>query len=304
MGLIYLLNEISKIGKMEAIQEDLATLEPLPWLSNAHTEVHVLRLDRVHPLISGNKWYKLRFYLEAAKTQGKNIVTFGGAYSNHILATAAACKLEGIPCAGIIRGEAPRFCSQTLTDAAALGMELHFTTREAYRQKRLPEQFAGDSWLVIPEGGYGIPGMRGAATIPVPTGRFDHICCAVGTGTMLAGLLQTAAAGTTVTGFSVLKNHQSSKQEIDALLPDHRPYFLNHDFHFGGYAKYDASLIRFMNELYGQTGIPTDFVYTAKLFYGVRALLEKDLKNSRNVLVVHSGGLQGNRSLPKGTLIF
>lgn len=289
---------------MDAIQEDLATLEPVPWLSNATTKVHVLRLDRVHPLISGNKWYKLRFYLEAARAQGKNVVTFGGAYSNHILATAAACSLLGVRCAGIIRGEAPRSCSPTLTDAAALGMELHFITREAYRQKRLPEQFAGEHWQLVPEGGYGITGMQGAATIPVPCGRFDHICCAVGTGTMLAGLLQPAVAGTMVTGFSVLKNHISSKQEIDALLPDHRPYFLNHDFHFGGYAKYTASLIRFMNALYEQTGIPTDFVYTAKLFYGVKTLLEQDLKHSRDLLVIHSGGLQGNRSLPKGTLIF
>ncbi|WP_157557962.1 1-aminocyclopropane-1-carboxylate deaminase/D-cysteine desulfhydrase [Niabella aurantiaca] len=290
---------------MEAIQEDLATLMPVPWLGNATTKVHVLRLDRVHPLISGNKWYKLRFYLEAARTQGKSIVTFGGAYSNHILATAAACRLEGIRCAGIIRGEAPRLYSQTLTDAATRGMELHFITRGAYQQKQLPAPFAGDDWLVIPEGGYGILGMQGAATIPVPPGPFDHICCAVGTGTMLAGLLQPAAGSTAVTGFSVLKNHKSITQEIDALLPeDHRPYFLNPDFHFGGYAKYNTRLIRFMNELYDQTGIPTDFVYTAKLFYGVKALLEEDLKNSRNVLVIHSGGLQGNRSLPKGTLIF
>ncbi|WP_300604666.1 pyridoxal-phosphate dependent enzyme [Niabella sp.] len=290
---------------MEAIQEDLVTLEPIAWLSNAATRVQVLRLDRVHPLISGNKWYKLRFYLKTAKALGKNIVTFGGAYSNHILATAAACKLEGIRCAGIIRGEAPQFYAPTLKDAASLGMELHFITREAYRQKQVPDIFPAADWLIVPEGGYGIPGMQGAATIPVAPGVFDQICCATGTGTMMAGLLQSAAPITAITGFSVLKNHQSLPQEIDRLLaPVTHIYTIQHGFHFGGYAKYTPELIRFMNELYAHTGIPTDFVYTAKLFYGVKALLEQDLLPGSNLLVIHSGGLQGNRSLPKGTLIF
>ncbi len=290
---------------MEAIQEDLVTLDPVPWLSNATTRVHVLRLDRVHPLISGNKWYKLRFYLETAKAQGKNIITFGGAYSNHLLATAAACRLEGIRCAGIIRGEAPPTYSPTLKDAASMGMELHFITREAYRQKQVPASFSEANWLIVPEGGYGLYGMQGAATIPVSPGAFDHICCAVGTGTMMAGLLQPAPGTTAITGFSALKNHQNLPQEIDRLLaPAARPYTIRHDFHFGGYAKYTPELIRFMNELYDHTGIPTDFVYTAKLFYGVRALLEQAPEYSGNLLVIHSGGLQGNRSLPKGTLIF
>lgn len=290
---------------MEAIQEDLATLEPLPWLSTPAARVQVLRLDRVHPIISGNKWYKLRFYLETARSSQKKVVTFGGAYSNHILATAAACSLAGIPCAGIIRGEAPPQYSETLADAASLGMELHFISREAYKQKQLPARFSGADWLVIPEGGYGVPGMQGAATMPFTSGIFDRICCATGTGTMMAGLLHAATTGTTVTGFSVLKNHKSLTQEIATLLPPSSPSgIINHDFHFGGYAKYNTTLIRFMNELYAQTGIPTDFVYTAKLFYGVKTMLEQDFKNDRNILVIHSGGLQGNRSLPKGTLIF
>ncbi|MGJ7029804.1 1-aminocyclopropane-1-carboxylate deaminase/D-cysteine desulfhydrase [Niabella hirudinis] len=290
---------------MEAIQEDLATLEPAPWLGNGYTNVQVLRLDRVHPLISGNKWYKLRFYLETARRQGKNVVTFGGAYSNHILATAAACSQAGIPCAGIIRGEAPLHHSQTLTDAAALGMELHFITREAYKQQQLPAPFRNESWLMIPEGGYGIPGMLGAATIPIPPGVYDRICCATGTGTMMAGLLHAASPGTAVTGFSVLKNHRQLSAEVHALLPGLAAApAINHDFHFGGYAKYNATLIQFMNTFYTQTGIPTDFVYTAKLFYGVKSMLEQEFKNDRNILVIHSGGLQGNRSLPKETLIF
>lgn len=297
--------DTSFVKAMEAIQEDLVTLDPVPWLSNATTRVHVLRLDRIHPLISGNKWYKLRFYLKTAKAQGKHIVTFGGAYSNHLLATAAACQLEGIRCAGVIRGEAPEFYSPTLKDAASIGMELHFITREAYRQKQVPGSFSEANWLIVPEGGYGIYGMQGAATIPVGSGSFDHICCATGTGTMMAGLLQSAPDSTRITGFSVLKNHHSLPQEIDRLLaPAARAYTIRHDFHFGGYAKYTPGLIRFMNELYDHTGIPTDFVYTAKLFYGVKALLGQEQERRSNLLVIHSGGLQGNRSLAKGTLIF
>ncbi|ANH80707.1 1-aminocyclopropane-1-carboxylate deaminase [Niabella ginsenosidivorans] len=291
---------------MQQIQEDLAHLSHIPWLSNQRTNVYVLRLDNIHPLISGNKWYKLRYYLKEAKEQHKKVVTFGGAYSNHILATAAACKLYGLECAGIIRGEAPARYSETLTDAASHGMELHFISREAYAAKQVPETLTGKQYYVIPEGGYGHLGMLGAATIPFPAGFFDAVCCATGTGTMMAGLICASGNKTKVTGFSVLKNHNSLTQEITALLPENvqKNFSVNDSFHFGGYARYNAELIRFMNQLYTATGIPTDFVYTGKLFYGVKALLATGFGECRNLLTVHSGGLQGNRSLPKGTLIF
>lgn len=291
---------------MQQIQEDLAGLSLVPWLSNEQTNVYVLRLDKIHPLISGNKWYKLRYYLDEAKKQHKKVVTFGGAYSNHILATAAACKLYGLECSGIIRGEEPAVYAQTLTDAAAEGMQLHFITREAYKAKQVPEVLQNGQHYFIPEGGYGPLGCMGAATIPFPADLFDGICCATGTGTMMAGLICAASGTTTVTGFSVLKNHQSLKQEITALLPgnNRKPFSINNDFHFGGYARHNAELTGFMNALYTATGIPTDFVYTGKLFFGVKALLTTSFKACRNLLIIHSGGLQGNRSLPKGTLIF
>ncbi|WP_008583393.1 1-aminocyclopropane-1-carboxylate deaminase/D-cysteine desulfhydrase [Niabella soli] len=291
---------------MQQIREDLAELSQVKWLCTENTNVYVLRLDQIHPLISGNKWYKLRYYLEAAKASGQKVVTFGGAYSNHILATAAACKLYGLQCAGIIRGEEPEHYAPTLTDAAAQGMELHFVSRMAYKERQIPEPLSGENIYVIPEGGYGEQGMRGAATIPYPPAFFDTVCCACGTGTMMAGLLQHTAAATSIAGFSVLKNHKSLTAEIETLLQ--RPFpgnsFINNDFHFGGYAKYTDELIRFMNELFEATAIPTDFVYTAKLFYGAKALLASAFKTSQNLLLIHSGGLQGNRSLPKGTLIF
>lgn len=291
---------------MQQIRENLATLSQVKWLCTENTTVYVLRLDQIHPLISGNKWYKLRYYLEEAKALGRKVVTFGGAYSNHILATAAACNLYGLPCTGIIRGEEPVRYAQTLTDTLALGMQLHFISRAAYKERWIPELLAKENNYIIPEGGYGHQGMLGAATISYPPGFFDTVCCAAGTGTMMAGLLRSAAACTKIAGFSVLKNHKSLTEEIEALLQQRLSgnSTINSDFHFGGYAKYTDELIRFMNMLYEETGIPTDFVYTAKLFYGVKALLASEFKKSRNLLIIHSGGLQGNRSLPKGTLIF
>ncbi|MBO9621062.1 MAG: pyridoxal-phosphate dependent enzyme [Niabella sp.] len=291
---------------MQLIREDLAELSRVKWLCTESTNVYVLRLDQIHPLISGNKWYKLRYYLEAAKASGQKVITFGGAYSNHILATAAACKLYGLSCAGIIRGEEPEQYAPTLTDAVSQGMELHFVSRTAYKEHQIPQPLAGENTYVVPEGGYGFTGLLGAATIPYLPGVFDTVCCAAGTGTMMAGLLHSAPADTTIAGFSVLKNHKSLTAEIETLLQRPLPEnsFINNDFHFGGYAKYTEELIHFMNELYKVTGIPTDFVYTAKLFYGVKALLDSAFKTSRNLLIIHSGGLQGNRSLPKGTLIF
>lgn len=291
---------------MNLIQEDLVTTDAVDWLSTETTRVSVLRLDKIHPVISGNKWYKLRYYLQEAKNQRKKIATFGGAYSNHIIATAAACAQEGIQCLGIIRGEAPAIYSPTLQDAAAAGMDLHFISREAYKSTKLPDGISGNDYYIIPEGGYGIDGARGAATIPADAAKFDAVFCAAGTGTMTAGLVLAAPAATKITSFSVLKNHHNLRAEINALLPPEftNRFEINNDFHFGGYAKCNTELIGFMNELYAATGIPTDFVYTAKLFYGTKTIIQKRLTNCSNLLVVHSGGLQGNRSLPKGTLIF
>jgi 1-aminocyclopropane-1-carboxylate deaminase len=269
--------------------------------------VSMLRLDRIHPQVSGNKWFKLRFYLDDAIKHGKkSIVTFGGAWSNHILATAAACKLYNLRCTGIIRGEEPLPYSSTLRQAESLGMHLVFISRAAYREKS-HSHLLGDEY-VIPEGGYGALGAAGAATILEHCNRqaYTHICCAAGTGTMLAGLVASAAPGTTVLGFSVLKNNKDLREKTSALLaPEALPFEVIHDFHFGGYAKYNAALINFMNRYFSGTNIPTDFVYTGKLCYGVNEFILGDqFPPGSNILLIHSGGLQGNDSLEKGTLIF
>lgn len=288
------------------INEDLITVDPVNFLTQNGVEVSVLRLDKIHPIISGNKWFKLKFYLQEAQQKGYNqIVSFGGAYSNHIVATAAACAALGFRSTGIIRGEEPKVYSPTLQTAQELGMKFLFVSREDYRQKRIPAE-VNESAYIIPEGGYGVKGAEGAATIPYPLSAFDTICCAVGTGTMIAGLANSKPASVKLHGFSVLKNNFSIQTEIQSLLKDPSIAITLHpNFHGGGYAKYTPQLIQFMNDLYHHSGIPTDFVYTGKLFYGVYQLIEEGyFKAGSRLLLIHSGGLQGNLSLGKGTLIF
>jgi len=283
-------------------------------LSKFHTTVDVLRLDLIHPVISGNKWFKLKEYLDEAKQANKKIIaSFGGAYSNHIIATAAAAKASGLKSIGIIRGEKPTTFSHTLTDAVQFGMKLYFISRKDYKDKNVPQEVFEDcnknSIYFIKEGGYGKKGAEGAKQILqlTDTSKYTHIIAAVGTGTTLAGLIESAQPYQEITGISVLKNNFSLVEEIKNLLPDAKKnrFTLIHDYHFGGYAKYTTELIRFMNNWYHQTGIPSDFVYTGKLFFAVNDLIEKKyFPPESKLLIIHSGGLQGNHSLPNGTLIF
>ena len=286
---------------------DSISLDPVHWniFSNNKINVSVLRLDKIHSLISGNKWFKLRYYMEdALKLNKTTIITFGGAYSNHILATAAACQLYNLSSVGIIRGE--NMNSPTLSEAKKLGMKLSFITRKEYATKKIPDQLINDDTYLIPEGGYGIKGAAGAATIAAYLKEpFSHICCSVGTGTMMAGLIN---AGKTemVIGISSQKNNLSLEQAVSSLLTvTKKPVTILHDYHFGGYARFQPSLIQFMNDFFSQTGIPTDFVYTGKLFFAIDQLAAKGyFPVGSNIVVIHSGGLQGNVSLKKGTLIF
>ena len=272
----------------------------------------VLRLDEIHTVISGNKWFKLRPYLQDAAAQGKQaILTFGGAYSNHILATAAACPLYGFQSIGIIRGEAPATLSHTLKEAQQYGMQLFFTSRERYRSGIIPDdvfdRFSKEGIYVINEGGYGEKGMQGSMDIlkSCPTQPYSHVIAAVGTGTMLSGLINSANAFQKVIGISVLKNNFSQEQEIQKLLHPQKTFQLLHDFHFGGYAKYTPALLQFMNDWFAATGIPTDFVYTAKMFFAADQLIRSGFfPQGSSLLLVHSGGLQGNRSLRQGALCY
>ncbi|MGE5519802.1 MAG: 1-aminocyclopropane-1-carboxylate deaminase/D-cysteine desulfhydrase [Candidatus Dadabacteria bacterium] len=297
------MNHISKNIKVESISSRC----------NLPVHVDVFRMDEVHPLISGNKWFKLKQYLvEAEQFDKKVIVTFGGPYSNHIIATAAAGKELGIKTAGVIRGEQPATPSHTLKNAELFQMKLFFTSREHYKMKTIPQQllemYASDQLYIIPEGGYGQQGMAGIREVYnlYNLQKYDYILCAVGTGTTLAGLIAAAPPNQKLIGISVFKNNFSLEQQVEILLGGHNNNFqIIHDFHFGGYAKYNEELISFMNDYYNKTSIPSDFVYTGKLFFAVDQLIKlKFFPKSSSILILHSGGLQGNDSLRKGTLIF
>ena len=264
-----------------------------------------MRLDKIHPVISGNKWFKLKYHLDNFNAGNYNgIITFGGAWSNHIVATACACYLLKIKCVGIIRGEKPQQFSATLLEAANYEMDLKFISREKYTQKNSAEflesikkEFPGH--YIIPEGGAGKTGEKGASEIVQYTNgnNYTHIACAVGTGTMFNGIREAASSNQNIVGIVVLKGW---KEENDI---DNTGLFM--DYHFGGYAKYNLTLINFMNDLFRLTNIPTDFVYTGKLAFALFDLIKKDhFPTSSKILMIHSGGLQGNDSLQKGSLIF
>jgi 1-aminocyclopropane-1-carboxylate deaminase len=272
-----------------------------PDFEQRNIRVFVLRLDKIHPEIAGNKWFKLKYWMEqAAREEKTTLLTFGGAYSNHILATAALAHLQQWRSLGIIRGEKPAVLSHTLLQAEKYGMQLVHISRSVYHDKDKPGaiRFYQDQYphaLIIPEGGAGPPGIRGSGEILslLPQDHFSHILCAVGTGTTFTGISRAAAPFQKVWGIAVTKG-------LTGVSGD-----LFHQFHFGGYAKKTKELIGFMNDLYRSNQIPTDFVYTAKLFYAARDLaLNGYFESGSRVLLIHSGGLQGNGSLPAGTLQF
>jgi 1-aminocyclopropane-1-carboxylate deaminase len=271
----------------------------------------VLRLDNLHPVISGNKWFKLRYNIEEAiKLNKKTIVTYGGAWSNHIVAAACACSSNNLNCIGIIRGEEPTVYSETLKAAKEYGMQFYFISRNDYRAKELPAGINAEEVYLIPEGGYSEKGAAGFATALDNCDKysFTHFICAVGTGTMMAGIIKAVSDKQEVIGIPVLKNNPELLPAINHLLNNEeqqKKFKLIQGYHFGGYAKHTPELIRFMNSFYNESAIPTDFVYTGKLFYAVNQLIQENYFDpGSRILIIHSGGLQGNASLQKGTLIF
>lgn len=293
---------------MQHLEFDHITTDSVKLFSKKNIDVWVLRLDKIHPVVSGNKWFKLQHYIKDAKRQGKKkIVTFGGAWSNHIVASAAACKMNSLGSAGVIRGEEPAILSPVLLQAKEYGMQLFFISRDEYDKKKIPAEFKNEEYYLVNEGGYGEKGAEGASGIlQYTSGDFTHCCCAVGTGTMMAGLIKASSPEQEIIGISVLKNHPELETNVRALLHNEQEkWLINHAYHFGGYAKHQPTLTRFMNEFFEQTNIPSDFVYTGKLFFAIADMIQKDFfPAGSRLLLIHSGGLQGNASLKKGTLIF
>jgi 1-aminocyclopropane-1-carboxylate deaminase len=284
----------------------------MPGMATRGIEAAMLRLDRIHPIVSGNKWFKLKYHLQEALRNGHDaIVTFGGAYSNHIVAAAYAARTAGLQSTGIIRGEAPATLSHTLRVARDHGMRLEFVSRDDYSRmtKQLSPLPAYTKHYCIPEGGAGELGEKGCREIPglVDSEAYTHILCAVGTATMFLGLAHSLTAMQQLIGIPVLKGMNDLLEQLEQRIDSKRlsQCRIFADYHQGGYAKKNTDLFDFMNTFYQHTGIPTDFVYTGKLVFATSDLIEKNyFPAGSRLLLIHSGGLQGNLSLPVKTLRF
>jgi len=265
-------------------------------------ELYIRREDLLHPEVSGNKFRKLKYNMASALAYGhRRVLTFGGAYSNHIAATAAAGRILGIPTIGVIRGEEIASCYQenpTLEKAATDGMQFKFVTRTAYRMKEstsflaeLKREF--DDFYLVPEGGTNPEAVRGAAEIlQEKDAIYDYVCCAVGTGGTIAGLINASFEHQVVLGFPALKG-DFLHEEI-AKYTKKKNWQLETAYHFGGYAKYNADLLLFIRQFERDTGILLDPIYTGKLLFGIFDLIEQNrFKDNSKILAIHTGGLQG-----------
>jgi len=278
------------------------------FLDRFGVSLSVKRDDLIHHAVSGNKWRKLKYNIQAAIQNEKPcILTFGGAFSNHIAATAAACRLNGIESIGLIRGEELNPSSNsTLEDAQNQGMKLHFLSRQAYRKKDMPDfqaelkEVYGDFQLV-PEGGANEMGVRGCEEILAETNKlFDVVACSAGTATTAAGILRSVRQ-TQVYVFPALKGGEDLAKRIQFWQTDENKMDLLQlftQYHFGGYATVNQHLVDFANQFYQVYHIPLDLIYTAKLFYGLFDLIGKGhFPKGSEILLLHSGGLQGNQGV-------
>lgn len=263
-------------------------------------EVFIKRDDMIHPFISGNKWRKLKYVLQKAQAEGKtHLVTFGGAYSNHLLATAAAAAKFGYKATGFVRGEEVQ--NDTLFMCRLHGMQLIFTDRDSYRDKPalFAQHFGADAdAFFIDEGGASSEAAKGCSELVVElTETYNHIFCACGTGTTAAGIINGIGKHQLNSRFNavpVFKNGGFIKDEIDKYLLSPTGYDLHLDYHFGGYAKTTPELIDFIKQFVAKTGILIEPVYTGKMLYALYDLAAKDyFKRGDKILAIHTGGIWG-----------
>ncbi|NVK52972.1 MAG: 1-aminocyclopropane-1-carboxylate deaminase/D-cysteine desulfhydrase [Flavobacteriaceae bacterium] len=279
----------------------------LPVLQEKKIALFIKREDLIHPFVSGNKFRKLKYNVLEAKRQNKKaLLTFGGAFSNHIAATAFAGKAAGLQTIGVIRGEelginleSTLSQNTTLQEAANNQMEFYFVDRESYRNKtddrfikKLQQKF-GDFYLV-PEGGTNELAVKGCKEILTEEDNsFDCICAAIGTGGTIAGLINSANTHQRVIGFPALKGDFLQK-EIKQFVANKNNWSLNTNYHFGGYAKYNVELISFINQFYRETKIPLDPIYTGKMLFGILDLIKNNYFTAgTKILAIHTGGIQG-----------
>lgn len=271
----------------------------LPLSAEKGINISIKRDDMIHPYISGNKWRKLKYLLIKANEENKDhLVTFGGAWSNHILATAAAAAKFKFKSTAYIRGESVG--NPVLGLCKLFGMSIHFVSREEYKNKEELFQkyhYNDPSCFFIDEGGYSVEAVQGCEeVISELNGSYDYIFAACGTGTTLAGLAKGASKlqpNTNIHGIPVLKGGDFIKTTVDRLCPGVK-ISLHTDYHFGGYAKTKPELIEFIKSFGKETGILIEPVYTGKLFFAVMDLISKNyFKKGERILILHSGGLTG-----------
>lgn len=274
----------------------------LPLLKEKNIVLALKREDLIHPLISGNKFRKLKYnLLEAIRLGHDSILTFGGAFSNHIVATAAAAKNSNLKAIGIIRGEEignKWVNNPTLKLAYENGMQFKFVSRETYRNKEnseflesLKEEFG--TFYMVPEGGTNSLAIKGCEEILVDSDSdFVIVSVCVGTGGTMAGLINAANKNQRILGFPVLKG--DFFQDKLNKLTIRNNWTINSEYHFGGYGKIDENLVRFINEFKEQTNIPLDPIYTGKMMYGLLDMIKNDnFARGTRILAIHTGGLQG-----------
>ncbi len=276
-----------------------------PLFRRRGVELWLKRDDLLHPIISGNKWRKLKYVLQhALALRSKRIISMGGAYSNHLHALAYAGKCLGLATAAFIRGEARNNLNPTLSDLKAWGMRLNYLSRTEYRELRaykdhhcLPDLQEGDYWL--PEGGAGALALPGVGEIVAEIdSTFDVLVVPCGTGTTLAGLIKAVPDTVQVLGISALKGADFLYREVAELAPEASPgnWRIELDYHFGGFAKADSALNEFMARFERRHAIALDPVYTGKMLYGLYDMIEQErFSSGQRIIAIHTGGLQGKR---------
>ena len=279
----------------------------LSILKDKNIRLFIKREDLIHPFVSGNKFRKLKYNIQEAKSQKKQaLLTFGGAFSNHIVATAVAGKITGLKTIGVIRGdelgvdlEKTLAKNSTLREAHKNGMVFHFVTREAYRNKKEQSfieslELKFGNFYLVPEGGTNELAVKGCEEILTDSDKdFDYICAAVGTGGTISGLINFAAKNQSILGFPALKG-DFLIEEIAPFVNQSQNWNLINDYHFGGYAKYNSELISFINQFKEETKIQLDPIYTGKMLFGIVDLIKKNyFSENSSILAIHTGGIQG-----------
>jgi len=268
-------------------------------LNSDSNEILIKRDDLIHPFISGNKWRKLKYNVEKVKTHGlKGITTFGGAFSNHLLATACACSIFGIKSIAYVRGEELSTNSNfILRLCTEYGMELNFISRADYKDFSDDESFGRKDFLTVPEGGQNEEGIRGCEEIlnsSVKKYRVKHVFCSVGTATTFCGIIRSMPESIHVHGIAGLRNASYLQEAVQSNTKGKSNWTLHTEFAGKGFGKYDQSQLKAMKSFTSETGILLDPIYTGKTLIAISEMYKKgQLDKQSTVLMIHTGGLTG-----------